>query len=326
MPQDVLEQLGTALSRSDEDIQRRLKDYAVQLAEDVDSQDPEREKLHRDVRTEIISLKKTAAHLKRSQRQAAIAADELDARLHDVENFRKKPKFFIRSAPANAVIDLEEVKSRHFARGLNFYKLFLLCFIGSFVGVVLELFWCLISNGYLESRSGLVYGPFNLLYGAGAVALTLALYRYRNRSFLPSFIGGMVVGSVVEYVCSWGQELILGSRSWDYSDMPFNLNGRICLLYSVFWGVLGVLWIKNIYPRMAKWILRIPNKAGKIITWVLVAFMVINAAVTAAAVYRWSERSQGNGASNALEAFIDERFPDKRMERIFANMEFNTDD
>ncbi len=326
MPQDVLEQLGTALSRSDEDIQRRLKDYAVQLAEDVDSQDPEREKLHRDVRTEIISLKKTAAHLKRSQRQAAIAADELDARLHDVENFRKKPKFFIRSAPANAVIDLEEVKSRHFARGLNFYKLFLLCFIGSFVGVVLELFWCLISNGYLESRSGLVYGPFNLLYGAGAVALTLALYRYRNRSFLPSFIGGMVVGSVVEYICSWGQELILGSRSWDYSDMPFNLNGRICLLYSVFWGVLGVLWIKNIYPRMAKWILRIPNKAGKIITWILVAFMVINAAVTAAAVYRWSERSQGNSASNALEAFIDERFPDKRMERIFANMEFNTDD
>ena len=325
MAQDVLERLGTVLSRSDEDIQRRLQEYAVQLAEDVDSQDPEREKLHRDVRTEIISLKKTAAHLKRSQKQAAIAADELDARLHDVENSRKKPKFFIRSAPANAVIDLEEVKSHHFARGLNFYKLFLLCFIGSFVGVVLELFWCLISNGYIESRSGLVYGPFNLLYGAGAVALTLALYRYRNRSFLPSFIGGMVVGSVVEYACSWGQELILGSRSWDYSDMPFNLNGRICLLYSVFWGVLGVLWVKNIYPRMAKWILRIPNKAGKIVTWILVAFMVVNATVTAAAVYRWSERSQGHEAANALEAFIDERFPDNRMSRIFANMEFNTE-
>lgn len=325
MAQDVLEQLGAVLTRSDEDIQRRLQEYAVQLAEDVNSQDPERERLHRNVRTEIISLKKTAAHLKRSQKQVAVAADELDARLHDVENFRKKPRFFIRSAPANAVIDLEEVKSRHFARGLNFYKLFLLCFIGSFIGVVLELFWCLISNGYLESRSGLVYGPFNLLYGAGAVALTLVLYRYRNRSSLPSFIGGMVVGSVVEYICSWGQEWLLGSRSWDYSDMPFNLNGRICLLYSVFWGVLGVLWIKNIYPRMAKWILRIPNKAGKIITWILVVFMVINAAVTAAAVYRWSERSQGHEATNALETFIDERFPDNRMSRIFANMEFNTE-
>ena len=90
----------------------------------------------------------------------------------------------------------------------------------------------------------------------------------------------MIVGSVVEYICSWGQELVFGSRSWDYSQMPFNLNGRICLMYSILWGVLGILWIKNIYPRMAKWILKIPNRAGKIITWVLVIFMVFNSVMT----------------------------------------------
>ena len=45
------------------------------------------------------------------------------------------------------------------------------------------------------------------------------------------FFGGIIVGSVVEYICSLGQEIIFGSRSWDYSHMPFNINGRICLLY-----------------------------------------------------------------------------------------------
>ena len=219
---------------------------------------------------------------------------------------------------------LEEQQRNHFARGINLYKLLLVCFVGSFAGVVVEMLWCLVRNGYIESRAGLVYGPFNLLYGAGAVVLTLALYRYRNRGYLLSFLGGMIVGSVVEYVCSWGQEALFGSRSWDYSNIPFNLNGRICLLYSVFWGVLGVLWIKDIYPRMAKWILKIPNKAGKIMTWCLTIFLVINAVVTCVAVARWSQRVQGDAPAGSFWTFVDERFPDERMERIFANMEFGS--
>lgn len=247
--------------------------------------------------------------------------DELDARWNDVQKSRKKK--IIPGPPANGVIDLEEQRANHFAQGINLYKILLICFVGSFAGVVVELLWCLLKNGYLESRSGLVYGPFNLLYGAGAVALTLALYRYRNKGNWISFLGGMLVGSVLEYVCSFGQEMLLGSRSWDYSSMPFNINGRICLLYSVFWGFLGVLWVKNIYPRMAKVILKIPNKAGKIITWILTAFFIFNIVVTCLAVGRWSQRIDGSEPSNAFFAFIDERFPDERMERIFANMEFN---
>lgn len=133
----------------------------------------------------------------------------------------------------------------------------------------------------------------------------------------------MVIGSVVEYVCSWGQELLFGSRSWDYSSMPFNINGRICLLYSVFWGVLGVLWIKNIYPRMAKAILKIPNHIGRIITWILVVFFAFNGFMSAVSMFRWSQRTNGMEPSNFFWEFIDERFPDERMERIYANMEFS---
>ena len=320
-PLERLEAMSEAVLASVEEAVPELQGYYVRLAREAEQSERPSEALDEEVRKEIDALKRTSGNLSQALQSTGRLEDELSARFIDMRTSRDR-KWYLPNPPANGSIGLEEQQSRHFARGINLYKLLLVCFVGSFAGVVVEMLWCLITNGYVESRAGLVYGPFNLLYGAGAVVLTVALYRYRNRGYLLSFLGGMVVGSVVEYVCSWGQEALFGSRSWDYSGMPFNLNGRICLIYSVFWGVLGVLWIKDLYPRMAKWILKVPNKAGKILTWCLTAFLVVNAVVTCVAVARWSQRVQGEPASGAFWSFVDERFPDERMERIFANMEF----
>lgn len=299
-----------------QDTKDQLQTYYSRLVKESHT-----EELEVDVKCRLGSYKRTSVNMVKAYRSMADMSDELDARWNDLQKSKKKK--LIPAPPANAEIDMEERAANHFAQGLNLYKILLICFVGSFAGVVVELIWCLLKNGYIESRSGLVYGPFNLLYGAGAVALTLALYRYRNRGAWISFLGGMLVGSVLEYVCSFGQELVLGSRSWDYSNMPFNLNGRICLLYSVFWGFLGVLWVKNIYPRMARWILKIPNKVGKIITWIFTGFFIFNILMTCFALGRWMQRLENIEPANSFFVFIDERFPDERMERIFANMEFN---
>lgn len=321
-PIDRLEQLSVDIMFCEADTKNVLNEYYLRLAEDTHKQNDGVDELYSEVEGEVASLKATAANLKKSRKHVAIMADELSSRLREVKRCRKRQGAINVATPANSIIDFEEKASGHFAQGINFYKLVWICFIGSFVGVIVELLWCLAKNGYIESRSGLVYGPFNLLYGAGAVSLTLALYRYRNRSSSISFIGGMIVGSIVEYVCSWGQELVFGTSSWDYSDLPFNINGRICLRYSVFWGILGLLWVKKIYPRMSQFILLIPNKIGKIVTWLIVAFMAVNIIVTVTAVYRWTERISGDVASNAFEEFVDRRFPNERMEHIFANMKF----
>lgn len=285
----------------------------------------EQEALESEVNGEVEVLEKACSKLKKAQRWSSEQADELKTRLKEGKASESKRRI-LRRAPANSVIDYKETKTNNFAAGINFYKIALICISGSFAGVVVELLWCLVRNGYLESRAGLVYGPFNLLYGVGAVALTLILYRYRNRSSAFSFFGGIVIGSAVEYLLSWGQETLFGSTSWDYSELPFNINGRICLLYSVFWGILGVLWIKSIYPRVAKIILKIPDKAGKIITWALTVFMIFNAVMSLLSVWRWSERVHNVPATTIADEFFDKRFPDSRMERIFANMEFDSED
>ena len=285
----------------------------------------EQEALESEVNGEVEVLEKASSKLKKAQRWSSEQADELKTRLKEGKASESKRRI-LRRAPANSVIDYKETKTNNFAAGINFYKIALICISGSFAGVVVELLWCLVRNGYLESRAGLVYGPFNLLYGVGAVALTLILYRYRNRSSAFSFVGGIVIGSAVEYLLSWGQETLFGSTSWDYSELPFNINGRICLLYSVFWGILGVLWIKSVYPRVAKIILKIPDKAGKIITWALTVFMIFNAVMSLLSVWRWSERVHNVPATTIADEFFDKRFPDSRMERIFANMEFDSED
>lgn len=285
-------------------------------------QNPPPEELRSRVEGELASLGRAEAELLHAQSRTAELRDELSARLDDTEKSTAR-RWSRLHAPTNASIDLAEQERQHFARGLNLYKMLLVLILGSFAGVVVELLWCFVTNGYLESRAGLVYGPFNLLYGVGAAVLSAALYRFRNRGRWLSFLGGFVVGSAVEYGCSWVQELVFGSTSWDYSHLPFNLNGRICLLYSIFWGLLGVLWIKDIYPRMSKWILRIPNRAGILLTWALTAFLIFDGIVSGIAVMRWSQRIEGVPASSAFETFVDTRFPNERMERIYANMDFD---
>lgn len=293
----------------------QMSDYYTELISRAGDADAERE-----VQEKAESLKRASVNLGKALQKCYNMSDELKARWNDLRKTKKRS--IIPHAPANAVIDVTENLTNNFAKGLNIYKILWICYLGSFLGVVVEMLWCLVTNGYIESRSGLVYGPFNLLYGFGAAVLTAALYRFRNRSGKLSFLGGMVVGSAVEYACSWFQEVAFGTRSWDYSDMPFNLNGRICLLYSIFWGVLGLLWIKSLYPRMAKHILKIPNKAGVVLTWVLCAFFVLNAFVTSAATLRWVSRDAGEAPQNVFEELIDSHFPDERMEKIFANMTF----
>lgn len=225
-------------------------------------------------------------------------------------------------APDIREIERREREENHFARGLNGYKLFWIFFLGCFLGVLIETIWSVVTWGRLEWRAGLVWGPFNLVYGFGTLALGVGLYWLRDKRDGYILLGGALIGSGVEYVCSWVQERLFGSISWDYSGMPFNLHGRINLLYSLFWGILAILWVKDVYPRLARLILKIPNRVGKPLTWVLLVFMVLNTVVSAAAVGRWADRLAGVPPQNQVEELLDQRFPDQRMKWIYPNMKF----
>ena len=114
--------------------------------------------------------------------------------------------------------------------------------------------------------------------------------------------------------------MVFGAVFWNYSSLPFNLGGRINLLFCFFWGIASVVWIKGIYPRLSDLIDRIPRKAGHICAWLLAVFMIVNMIISSAAVIRYTARNCDPSAAdieNPVVKMIDEHFPDERMEKIY---------
>lgn len=211
----------------------------------------------------------------------------------------------------------ERKKSTIFAEGCCFYKLFSLFFIGAFLGDITETIFCRITAGGWMSRSSVIYGPFSIVWGLGCAFLTLLLYRYRNKSDGSIFLAGTLLGGAYEYICSVFTEIVFGTVFWDYSDIPFNLGGRINLLYCFFWGFAAVAWFKIFYPPVSRLIEKIPVKIGKIITWILIIFMLADGIVSSAALARYNARSNGIEAENSFESWVDKHFDDERMAQVY---------
>lgn len=206
-----------------------------------------------------------------------------------------------------------------FAKGCGFYKLFWLFFIGAVLGDLVETVFCRLTAGVWMSRSSLVWGPFSIVWGLAIAAATALLYKDREKPDRHLFVIGTVLGGAYEYICSVFTELVFGTVFWDYSAIPFNLGGRINLLYCFFWGIAAVVWIKGLYPVFSRWIEKIPALQGYVLTWLLVLFMAANMAVSSLALIRYDMRAEGRPARNAVETIIDSRFDDARMEKIYPN-------
>lgn len=216
-----------------------------------------------------------------------------------------------------------EKNSVSFAYGLGFYKLCWIFIVGSVIGYVVEMLWCYVHNGYFESRQGLLYGPFSPVYGLGALLFTLALYRIRHWNSILIFLACAVLGGTFEYLCSLFQELIFGTISWEYSQSALNLHGRTNVSYSIFWGLLGLVFIKHTLPALNRWIEKIPNPAGTglWVSRVFIFLMVLNILLSGAAVKRQSMRREGAPPSNAFARFLDEHYTDEYLKKVYPNMQ-----
>lgn len=210
-------------------------------------------------------------------------------------------------------------KSARFASGCSFHKLVWLFVIGSFLGDIVETIFCRLRAGVWMSRSSLVWGPFSIVWGGAMVAATMLFYRYRDRPDRFLFIASTCLGGAYEYACSVLTELVFGKVFWDYSAIPFNLGGRINLLYCFFWGIAAVVWMKGLYPVISAWIERIPVRIGTFLTWLLLVLSVCDMAVSGMALIRSSQRQQGMAAEYGWQRLMDERFDDERLAKIYPN-------
>lgn len=206
---------------------------------------------------------------------------------------------------------------KKFAEGLSFKKVFWIFIIGCIFGCLMEMLLHFFKYGEWVSRQGLIYGPLNPVYGLGAAAFTIFLGKQKNIFII--FIGAALLGGTFEYICSLIQEYVFGTISWDYSNQPLNINGRTSLKYMIYWGILGSIFIKLIYPFLSKWIEKIPIKTGNIITIIMLILIIIDCVISIMAGFRQDQRQKGNEANTSIEVFLDTHYPDSRLDKIFEN-------
>ena len=153
-------------------------------------------------------------------------------------------------------------------------------FICSFIGCVCEILYAF----YVEKtfvKRGFLYGIACPIYGFGAVMLIIIndLISKKTNSILFKMIIMAMVFTAFEYLVSLVFELIFGIRWWDYSNEFLNLHGRICLQFSILWGIAGVIFIQFIYKKKKKLIQKVRNKVSNKAINIVIIFLTIGVSI-----------------------------------------------
>lgn len=164
----------------------------------------------------------------------------------------------------------------------NLYDLIYFFAIYSFLGWCTEVLYYIKKEHKFVNR-GFLYGPFCPIYGAGIVSIIVLLDNFQN-NILSLFILAFFLTSFIEYFTGLILEKVFKSKWWDYSDDPFNINGRICLLYSLIWGFASVGVIKIIHPIVEKIITYIPKSFGNILFYGIIIYFIIDCSLTIASL------------------------------------------
>ncbi len=158
------------------------------------------------------------------------------------------------------------------------YQLIFFFIVYSIAGWILESIY----KSILEKKpinSGFMFGPYCPIYGFGAIIMIALLQNIKSDITL-LFIVSFVVLTLWEYAVGVILEKVYHTKYWDYSNNRININGRVCLLNSVYWGILGVIFTRVIHPQVAKLTLLIPSNTLFYIDLIIGLIMIVDATIS----------------------------------------------
>lgn len=203
--------------------------------------------------------------------------------------------------------------------GVSLWRILGYFIIYSFLGYIVEVLYGIITKGVIESRQSFLYGPFCGIYGLGAILMILPFKKHNKVNNMQLFLGSAAIGCLVEYFISWFGETFLHIKWWDYSNYFLNINGRVCLYFGIFWGILGIWLVRKLNPRVDDKIERlknrIPNFKRKTVVSLANIFLLIDCLVTVVALDYYKVRVVVEN-SVPVENF---EYYEERYEEIYSN-------
>ena len=210
-------------------------------------------------------------------------------------------------------------KDKKFAEGFCFNKLVLIYLIGCMIGTYYEEILTFCRSGQWLSRQGIIYGPFNPVYGAGFFAFSFLLCKNLKRKWWLTYIYSCLIGGVTEMISSLISEYVFKANAWDYSDKFLNIMGRTTIPFMLFWGLGGLIFVKFVYPGFSKLIELIPEHIGNLIMPTFLIFVLLSHVISYSALFRYGTRAEGQPASNAIEVVLDKYYDDDLMKQYYEN-------
>lgn len=157
---------------------------------------------------------------------------------------------------------------------MDFDSLVITFLVFSFIGYLSEVVYCSVGQRHLVNR-GFLYGPYLPIYGFGGLVVKICLVPLAEYPLLV-FIMGMILTSIVEYIGSWGLEKLFDIKLWDYSKKFLNINGRVCLLNSTLFGIMGLVCVYFAEPRLNSYIAMIPAEVEHYLAEFIILVMAID--------------------------------------------------
>lgn len=201
------------------------------------------------------------------------------------------------------------------------WRLIWLFAFASMFGFLLESLESLLSTGYVQNRQGMLFGPFTPVYGGGAVILALLWPWAKGLSRPAAFLVAVLAGTVVEYVWSAAQERLFGVIFWNYSHLPFQLHGRIDLIFSLFWGVLGFVFWRWVWPWWRKLYDLLPKNRAAWMGLALAMLTAVDILWSSAALIRYDQRQNAVAATSPLALYLDQVWSDEALSAHFPTMQ-----
>ncbi len=161
-------------------------------------------------------------------------------------------------------------------------------FIYAFFGWCAEVCFAAFKHGKFVNR-GFLNGPVCPIYGVGVCIVVLILTPLKD-NFLLLFLGSVLLTSALEWFTGFVLEKVFHQKWWDYSDMPFNLNGYICPLFSVLWGLACLLIMDIVHPGIERFVKWIPFPAGLTVLLLFTGVLIADAVLTVMTMLKLNQK------------------------------------
>ena len=213
---------------------------------------------------------------------------------------------------------------------MNIYKYFLIFMFYSILGWLMEVTLTFVRNKKFVNR-GFLIGPYCPIYGSGVLLIMFILKRYLDRP-LGLFCMAVIICSILEYLTSYFMEKIFKARWWDYSNKKFNINGRICLEYAMFFGVGGTIIMYFINPMIINVMNATSSTVIKILAIVLFIIYMVDNIISYIVMFKFRSTvgnlTQGDNTEE-ITKIIKDKFKslswlNKRLTEAFPNLKAYT--